>query len=124
MYETRIKCGRHIKYLLTSRFTQFLASLGGLSFNHEVAGSILVPELHRRAVVSIIIAKFTSNKIAWAANSSDLSASDYFLWGYLKNKVYIMQKPRTLDELKEVIVQKIQAIHLKMLENCKFYKRN
>jgi len=35
--------------------------------------------------------------IPWPARSPDLSACDYFLWGYLKSRVFIC-KPRTIKE--------------------------
>ena len=34
----------------------------------------------------------------WPAKSPDLTAPDFFLWGYLKEKVYV-NKPQTLDQL-------------------------
>lgn len=53
--------------------------------------------------------------VDWPPCSPDLSACDFFLWGYLKNKVYI-HKPRTLDELKDAISQEIRNIPREMLE--------
>jgi hypothetical protein len=41
--------------------------------------------------------------------SSDLTPPDYFLWGYLKGRVY-QNKPRTIDALKENITEEIQAV--------------
>jgi len=40
--------------------------------------------------------------VPWPARSPDLSAYGYFLWGYLKIKVF-MSKPRTIAELKQSI---------------------
>lgn len=47
--------------------------------------------------------------IAWPARSPDLTAPDSFLWGYLKSKVYL-NKPRTLDDLRNNITQEIREI--------------
>lgn len=52
--------------------------------------------------------------VAWPARSPDLSVCDYFLWGYLKSKVYA-NKPRTLEDLKEAIGQVIASIPNEML---------
>ncbi|XP_068233554.1 uncharacterized protein [Palaemon carinicauda] len=41
--------------------------------------------------------------------SPDLSPCDFFLWGYLKAEVY-KHRPRTLQELKDVIRQEVAAI--------------
>jgi transposase len=42
--------------------------------------------------------------IEWPARSPDLTPPDFFLWGYLKNIVY-MDKPSTLAELRSRIEQ-------------------
>lgn len=45
----------------------------------------------------------------WAPHSPDLSATDFFLWGYLKDGVYA-GRPRTITELKETIREEMRAI--------------
>jgi hypothetical protein len=45
-----------------------------------------------------VISRF--GDIPWPPKSPDLSVCDFFLWGYLKNRVYTT-RPRTLDELKQ-----------------------
>jgi hypothetical protein len=47
--------------------------------------------------------------VPWLARSSDLSACDYFIWGYLKSEVFISE-PRTIEELKHRIEKEIAAI--------------
>jgi hypothetical protein len=47
--------------------------------------------------------------IVWPARSPDLSPCDFFLWGYLKSKVY-MHRPRTIEQLKRSIQQEVAAI--------------
>ena len=47
--------------------------------------------------------------IEWAPHSPDLSPPDFFLWGYLKDRVY-QDKPRNLRELKKRIVKACEAI--------------
>jgi len=47
-----------------------------------------------------VISRF--GDILWPPRSPDLSVCDFFLWGYLKNRVYTT-RPRTLDELKQRI---------------------
>jgi hypothetical protein len=46
--------------------------------------------------------------IPWPACSPHLSVSEYFIWGYLKSKVYLM-KPPDVDELKNAIKEEITA---------------
>ena len=49
------------------------------------------------------------SKGLWPPRSPDLTPPDYFLWGYLKGRVY-QNKPRTIDALKANITEKIQAV--------------
>ncbi|CAH1992908.1 unnamed protein product [Acanthoscelides obtectus] len=54
--------------------------------------------------------------VPWPPRSCDLTPLDFFLWGYLKSKVYV-NKPATLQELKNNIIAKINAIEPTMLQN-------
>ena len=47
--------------------------------------------------------------IEWPARSPDLTPLDFYLWGYLKSKVYF-DKPESLEELKNRIRAEIQQI--------------
>ena len=47
--------------------------------------------------------------IGWPAWSPDLTPCDFFLWGYLKAKVY-SHRPGTIEQLKEAIRQEVAAI--------------
>ena len=48
--------------------------------------------------------------------SPDLSACDFFLWGYLKSKVYVL-KPRTVDDLKVSIGEATATVPQEMSVN-------
>jgi hypothetical protein len=52
--------------------------------------------------------------ISWPARSPDLSACDFFLWGYLKSKVF-PTRPADLNNLKQGIYEEINAISSAML---------
>ena len=58
-----------------------------------------------------VISKF--GDINWPPRSPDLTAPDFFLWGYLKSVVY-KGRPKTLNELKERITEEIHNINLEM----------
>ena len=47
--------------------------------------------------------------VPWPAHSPDLSACDYFLWVYLKSRIFI-SKPRTIAELKQSIKEEVAAV--------------
>ncbi len=51
----------------------------------------------------------------WPPRSPDMSSLDFFLWGYLKDRVYA-NKLETLDALKQNINQAINAISISMLQ--------
>lgn len=52
----------------------------------------------------------------WAPYSPDLNPCDYFLWGYLKDQVY-REKPRTIEDLKRAVEEKIRTISPETLKN-------
>ena len=55
-------------------------------------------------------------EINWPPQSPDLTSPDFFLWGYLKEKVFV-NKPQTINDLKRNIVDQIRAISPEMLSN-------
>lgn len=58
-----------------------------------------------------VISRF--GDVEWPARSPDLSPLDFFLWGYLKGRVY-RENPTTLDQLKEAIRTEIRLISSEM----------
>ena len=54
-----------------------------------------------------VISRFA--EVEWASHSPDLSTPDFYLWGYLKSKVYA-NKPRTISELKLAIRDEIKYV--------------
>lgn len=53
--------------------------------------------------------------IPWPPRSPDLTPMDFFLWGYLKSRVYT-NNPRTVVDLKENIRREIGAIEPSLLQ--------
>jgi hypothetical protein len=53
--------------------------------------------------------------IEWPARSPDFNAYDFFLWEYLKSKVY-EKKPRTTEDLKQNIREEVAAVSPTMLQ--------
>ena len=58
-------------------------------------------------------------KKQWPSRSPDLNPCDYFLWGYLKSKVY-KPLPYTLDQLKANITREIRNINNSVLNSTFF----
>lgn len=54
-------------------------------------------------------------EIQWPPYSPDLSPPDFYLWGYLKDRVY-QEKPKDLHQLKQKIREEIESIQTKVLK--------
>jgi hypothetical protein len=52
----------------------------------------------------------------WPPRSPDLTPCDYFLWGFIKSKVYLTQ-PSDINELKNRIRQSFAEVTMEMLHN-------
>lgn len=52
--------------------------------------------------------------LRWPARSPDLTALDFFLWGFLKSRVYV-SRPQTLEALKENIRQECESLSPEVL---------
>lgn len=52
----------------------------------------------------------------WPPRSPDLTPCDFFLWGYVKEKVFVPPMPHDIAELKDRIVNAINSIKRDMLE--------
>ena len=60
-----------------------------------------------REMFGTIISRF--GDIAWSAQSPDLTVPDFFLWGFLKDRVF-QWRIMTIQELKQAIVDEVAAI--------------
>ena len=54
--------------------------------------------------------------IVWPPRSCDLTPLDYYLWGAVKDKCYV-DKPETIDALKDNILEGIDQIQLHTINN-------
>jgi hypothetical protein len=61
---------------------------------------------------------------AWPPRSPDLTLCDFFLWGYIKDSVYVPPLPTTLDDLTERITHVINSVDRDMLQRVweEFYR--
>lgn len=53
---------------------------------------------------------------SWPARSPDLTVCDFFLWGYVKDQVYVPPLPNTIDDLKRRITMAIGSVHQQTLQ--------
>ncbi|GFW01025.1 uncharacterized protein TNCV_1762631 [Trichonephila clavipes] len=52
----------------------------------------------------------------WPPRSPDLTPADFWLWGYLKSRVYL-SGPSSLSELKDAIRREVSSIHPDVLDS-------
>ena len=58
-----------------------------------------------------------NSEVNWPPRWCALTALDYFLWGYLKGKVYV-NVPPTIQDLKRTIQAEIEAIDQLLLQKA------
>ncbi|KAJ4438070.1 hypothetical protein ANN_14009 [Periplaneta americana] len=56
----------------------------------------------------------------WPTRSPDLTPCDFYLWGYIKDRVYVPPLPQTLVQLRERISNAVMAIDWTILHNVEF----
>ena len=56
-------------------------------------------------------------EVQWAPHSPDLSPLDFFLRGYLKDRVY-KDKPRTSEQLKRALIAEVSAMLSEILDRA------
>jgi len=80
---------------------------------------LLEEHFHNR-IIGLDSKKYTGGGVEWPAYSPDLNPCDYFLWGYLKDRVY-RSAPTTIDQFKNNIKTEINAIgsevHNRVIDN-------
>ena len=54
--------------------------------------------------------------LPWPPRSPNLTPCDFFLWGYIKDRVYVPPMPRDLPQLRQRIVKAVVAIDHQMLQ--------
>ena len=60
-------------------------------------------------------AKGDNHLLPWPPRSLDLTPCDFFLWGFVKDSVYVPPLPMSLKELRDQITHALQAITTDML---------
>ena len=76
-----------------------------------------------RETITLLQSKFPgrvlsrNGDINWPPRSCDLSPLDFFLWGYVKGKVYA-NNPRTIQELKNNIQNVIHEMEPQLCKNA------
>ena len=100
--------------------------LGDIWFQHAPDGATAHTS---RASMAVLKEHFPERLISirgdleWPARSPDLTPCDFFLWGFLKSRVYV-NRPSTLEDLKTNIQEEIANITPAMLARVMTNARN
>ncbi|PNF22978.1 hypothetical protein B7P43_G11389 [Cryptotermes secundus] len=76
-----------------------------------------VPRCHRYKTAEAMRVVVGQALFTWPTRSPDLTPCDFFLWGYIKDRVYVPPLPRTLVELRERIDAAMMTTDRMMLQN-------
>lgn len=62
-----------------------------------------------------------NGSIVWPSRSADLSPNSFFIWGYIKQKVYtnVHERPKNISELRAKITEVLQSITPDMLDEVR-----
>jgi len=55
--------------------------------------------------------------LPWPPRSPHLTLCEFFLWGYIKDRVYVLPMPRDLPQLRQRIVEAVAAIDRQILQS-------
>ena len=100
----------------------YTGTLTGMTWQQDGAS------VHRtRAVIEMLEKEFGGHIVAlncrhplariWPPRSPDLNPLDFFLWGYLKSKIF-RNMPTTIDALKARIIEEVEAISPAMIKRA------
>ena len=115
--------GRKYEELLRNQIVPAIQVFAGVHFDHTWFQQDGAAPHYARDIRNYLQEVFAGRWIGrrgvieWPARSPDLTPLDYFLWGYLKDRVY-RTKPANIEELKQRIRDEITAIEQDMIERA------
>lgn len=118
-FEGTITGMNYLQMLNEELFPQLLNTFGGQFHNGHFSRLWWFQDgapAHRLNQVQEWLSEFFPNHIValnreteWPPRSPDLTPCDYFLWGYLKSKVYVTP-PENMDDLRQKIITEVQLL--------------
>jgi hypothetical protein len=113
---TSARCVGILQTFLVPQISCFGRNCGELWWQQMGPQPIQPEHVWRSCVKCFLTASSRNVDIPWPAKSPGLSACDFFLWGYLKGKVYT-HRPNNVTVLKQRTEEEIQNIPDDMLRN-------
>lgn len=117
--------------LLQNQVVPALRNLPGIDFNRLWFQQDGCPAHFTAAVRHYLNGTFPNRLISrggnilWPARSPDLAPNDFFLWGFIKQKVYDRQRAEDVEELRQRILAAFECVTPEMLTKVRrsFYDR-
>lgn len=75
----------------------------------------LLNHYFKEKVIALDYNNATQKGLDWPPYSPDLNPCDFFLWGYIKDKVY-KNNPKTMEELQNAIREEFSTIQPDLLK--------
>ena len=101
---------------LNTNYDDYIPQLDGAPTHPHFHGNVRV--LLNRVLQQRWIgraAKGDNHLLPWPPRSPDLTRHDFFLWGFVKDSVYLPPLPMSLNELRDPITHALQTITADML---------
>lgn len=114
IYEGGLTGERHLE-ILQNIIPQFINEIPLLCLNSIYYQQDGAPAHNAQVVRRFLEENFgdhlitTNGPIRWPPRSPDLSVLDFFLWGYLKNKIYTVQF-QTIEELRAAVEREFRVL--------------
>ena len=111
---TKEWCGKLVVTPTEHQLRRFILQLDGASPSfHRKVRVLLTRVLQQRWIGRA--AKGDNHLLFWPLRSPDLTPCNFFLWGFVKDNVYVSPLPMSLNELRDRITHALQTVTAYML---------
>lgn len=126
-FDSNVTAERYLHLLQTSIVPDLIEAFPDPNNPHHLSDRLIFQQDGAPPHYALQVRRFLDNTfpgrwigrrgpIEWPPRSPDLTPLDFFLWGHLKNKVYI-DRPQNLQDLVERIREEANAVTPEMIQN-------
>jgi len=99
---------------LNTNYDEYIPQLDGAPPNFHRNVRVLLSRILQQRWIRRA-AKGNNHLLPWLPRSPDLTPCNFFLWGFVKDSVYVPSLPTSLKELRDRITHALQTISADML---------
>jgi hypothetical protein len=100
---------------LNSNYDEYILQLDGAPPHFHTNVQVLLGHVLPQRWIGLA-ANGDNNLLPWPPHSLVLTPCDFFLWGFVKDSIYMPSLPMLIQELRDQIVHALQAITADMLQ--------